>query len=391
MASPPSSQQAGSSTALSALSTATLFRRLLWQGSVPVQVRIAPADLIAAGGPSSDVDCYFIQAPRHSYLPLLLTDIRENLVELLLDDASLASTREQDWWFEDEGGGTGAMKWHWPIGLLYDHSLINSPSTSSAPFPPPLPPPLKIILHLSSPPSDKLLLSNSIEACKTAFMGSVKEADFVRWGNVKRVTGLRRGEQDGLWESVKTNDFDLHSRVSLRLVPLPSPPTTINPSTNLPYPPSLNPLDPYPSTPNSSITPNHSFSSQQQSHQPPSRPGSTEPGGQSSIGSGRDANKPDWSLGVRSIPCKVFLPEGAMVVQEVVPPFSATGQPSPTTLSSYLQTHLPLLFPPSSPDAYSLAFPIVQGIVPPPDSEMAWLGACFVGADGWVSICVGLR
>lgn len=123
-----------------------------------------------------------------------------------------------------------------------------------------------------------------------------------------------------------SDDFDLHSRVSLRLVPLPSPPTTINPSTNLPYPPSLNPLDPYPSTPNSSITPNHSFSSQQQSHQPPSRPGSTEPGGQSSIGSGRDANKPDWSLGVRSIPCKVFLPEGAMVVQEVVSPFSGSGE-----------------------------------------------------------------
>jgi len=61
MASPPTNQQAaGPSTSLSALSTATLFRRLLWQGSVPVQVRIAPADLITAGGPSSDVDCYFV-------------------------------------------------------------------------------------------------------------------------------------------------------------------------------------------------------------------------------------------------------------------------------------------------------------------------------------------
>lgn len=34
-------------------------------------------------------------------------------------------------------------------------------------------------------------------------MGQLKEADFIRWGNTKRVTGLRKAEQDGIWEGIR--------------------------------------------------------------------------------------------------------------------------------------------------------------------------------------------
>jgi autophagy-related protein 5 len=34
-------------------------------------------------------------------------------------------------------------------------------------------------------------------------MGQLKEADFLRWGNTKRMTGLRKQEQDGIWEGIK--------------------------------------------------------------------------------------------------------------------------------------------------------------------------------------------
>jgi autophagy-related protein 5 len=60
-----------------------------------------------------------------------------------------------------------------------------------------------MIMHLASPPHEKLLLSSSVEACKQAFMGQLKEADVIRWGNNKRMTGLRKAEQDGMWEGLK--------------------------------------------------------------------------------------------------------------------------------------------------------------------------------------------
>lgn len=92
---------------------------------------------------------------------------------------------------------------HWPIGLIYDNHTISStirtiPTASLSQTTP-----LKLILHLASPPTDKLLLSPSAEACKQAFMGQLKEADFMRWGSTKRMTGLRKAEQDGMWEGVK--------------------------------------------------------------------------------------------------------------------------------------------------------------------------------------------
>lgn len=62
---------------------------------------------------------------------------------------------------------------------------------------------MRLILHLASPPTEKLLQSPSTESCKLAFMGQLKEADFLRWGNTKRMTGLRKVDQDGIWEGIK--------------------------------------------------------------------------------------------------------------------------------------------------------------------------------------------
>lgn len=96
---------------------------------------------------------------------------------------------------------------HWPIGLIYDTHTIAStlrPNSSSVQIAP-----LRLNLHLASPPTDKLLLSPSADACKQAFMGQLKEADFIRWGNTKRMTGLRKAEQDGLWEGIRERERNL--------------------------------------------------------------------------------------------------------------------------------------------------------------------------------------
>lgn len=60
-----------------------------------------------------------MQAPRYTYLPLLIPEIRENLVELALDEAQLGELDESGWWFEedssedDKGGfaSQGACRW----------------------------------------------------------------------------------------------------------------------------------------------------------------------------------------------------------------------------------------------------------------------------------------
>lgn len=129
---------------------------------------------------------------------------------------------------------------HWPIGLLYDHSVDNlaptrhhaegsdaayassrrrreaSPSRTSPflPHPPPIPWSITLRLKdlphakLPSPTSNPTLASTDnvvlalVESSKQAYMGMLKEADFVRNGNTKKVNNLRRPEQDGIWDAL---------------------------------------------------------------------------------------------------------------------------------------------------------------------------------------------
>ncbi|KAJ3001281.1 hypothetical protein NUW54_g6531 [Trametes sanguinea] len=220
-----------------------------------------------------------------------------------------------------------------------------------------------MLCPLSSPRSDsssissprqpeKLLLSPSAEACKQAFMGQLKEADFIRWGNTKRMTGLRKAEQDGLWEGIKEHNFDEYWRVASKITP-----TTVPTRSNSPPPPP-------------SSTSLHT------------RPPSADPG--SSGGGGPDR---DSAASVRNVPVRIYLPDGP-ILQDLVPPVLDDG--TMHTLAAFLTARLPLLFPPPEAGKPNLAYAIIQGVVAPPESEMAWLGACMAGADGWVNVCVGL-
>lgn len=101
---------AASSPSPSAFSTSastSLFRRLTWEGTVPIEIHIDSKELPA----NSDrgLESYYIQAPRVSYLPLLIPEIKRFLTDLVLDDAGGMSVRELDWWFEGEDGHP--IKW----------------------------------------------------------------------------------------------------------------------------------------------------------------------------------------------------------------------------------------------------------------------------------------
>jgi len=135
------------------------------------------------------------------------------------------------------------------------------------------------------------------------------------------------------------------------------------------------------------------------SHSTLYRPASVEPGAHASgsnasnagtISGAPQSTAADGAYNVRNVPVKIYLPDGGPVIQEPVPPVDENGYA--TTLGSVLYKHLPLLFPvPNLEAPEARAFALIQGVVPPSDTEMAWLGACMAGADGWVNVCIGLR
>lgn len=94
-------------SAFSTPASTTLFRRLTWEGTVPLEIRVDPKELPA----NSDrgLECYFMQAPRVSYLPLLMPEIRKFLMDVVFDEAAASVLKEEEWWFESEEGTL--LKW----------------------------------------------------------------------------------------------------------------------------------------------------------------------------------------------------------------------------------------------------------------------------------------
>ena len=85
----------------------TLFRRLLWEGTVPLEIHIDSKELPA----NSDrgLESYYIQASRISYLQLLIPEIKKFLADLVFDEVAAKAVKEDDWWFENDEGSL--MKW----------------------------------------------------------------------------------------------------------------------------------------------------------------------------------------------------------------------------------------------------------------------------------------
>lgn len=265
--------------------------------------------------------------------------------------------------------------------MIQLHTFINSRHSTGSPS---SPTPLRLVLHLK-PPEPKSSLgpslqsSNSVDSCRVSFISLLKEADYIRWGNTRRITGLRRADLEGAWNGIVegepfvalhrkltrtdanelVDNYETHCRFVNKIVPLP-----------LPVPSSFN-----------------------GSNVPPENLG---------------VSGPDPCFGVRSIPLKIYLPDNAPEVQDIVTPLDLHGRSlsrvarrstyecfagTPTTILQMLNQTLPLLFPHAEPSdrAYALGTPILYCVPIPPEAEVAWLAACVAAADGWLRIGVMLH
>jgi len=151
-----------------------------------------------------------IHSPRLSYLPFLLPRLHGVFAPVLIDP----STPSQDGWFSFEGV---PLKWHYPIGLLYD--LFSSASPSQAPrqrgrdeshADESQPLPWRLTLHFTEWPADQLVrLDAEGKVLHDAFINSVKEADFLRNGTAKGIMSLSKNDSKQLWKAVQDRMFDV--------------------------------------------------------------------------------------------------------------------------------------------------------------------------------------
>ncbi|KAI8070657.1 autophagy-related protein 5 [Gilbertella persicaria] len=98
------------------------------------------------------------------------------------------------------------LKWHYPIGLLFDLHT----DASKLPW--------ALTMHFKDLPSDKILLKPTPDTMQDMFMSMVKEADFLCHGSTKKVMNLSKRDTTQLWQSLASDQYDAFRTVNQQLV-----------------------------------------------------------------------------------------------------------------------------------------------------------------------------
>ncbi|EYE99636.1 autophagy protein 5 [Aspergillus ruber CBS 135680] len=231
------------------------IQKTVWDGKLPLEIVLAPSESRSY----DQTDPYLIACSRLAYLPSLLPRLRAFFSPSLIDPNS----HSHDGWFSFEGV---PLKWHYPIGLLYDLYAEADPAsskgsksdeageTASGPHS------WRLTVHFNDWPHEELVqLDAEGVVINDAFINSVKEADFLRNGTAKGIMTLSKEDSSGLWEAVQDVDLPSFQRISNILLPtqpfrsvpirffLPLPPDSGAPSLKLvqsPLSPSISTSQP---------------------------------------------------------------------------------------------------------------------------------------------------
>ncbi|KAJ1675693.1 autophagy protein 5 [Spiromyces aspiralis] len=250
----------------------------LWSGYIPLELHLAPADaveLLASPTLPEPFQTFYILAPQGSYLPFLTKRIREQWLDPLWTlgtttpgvGAAKDPINESDFWFDVDGV---PLKWHYPIGLLYDihenavplaqramrendrkrgDSISTSTSAKKrtdsgdsrrhsrasldeAQAEDRVCIPWRLTLHLRKFPADKLIRSPSSQAIRDIYMSMVKEvgqrydntemADYLRFGSTKRVMDLSKADQTQLLDGLESHSFEQYHAIHTLLSSMPN-------------------------------------------------------------------------------------------------------------------------------------------------------------------------
>ncbi|CEN61396.1 Putative Autophagy protein 5 [Aspergillus calidoustus] len=328
------------------------IQKAVWDGNLPLQITLAPSE----SRTYDQTDPYLISYPRISYLPSLLPRLKAFFSSSLIDPASSAS---HDGWFSFENV---PLKWHYPVGLLYDLYAGAAPATKSSDVDYSSASddslPWKLVVHFSDWPDEELVrLDAQGMVMNDAFINSVKEADFVRNGTAKGIMSLSKDDSSGLWKAVQDVDLPSFQRIMNILLPPPA-----QPFRNLPIRLFL-PLPP--------------------------KPDSTD--------SNTDPTTPSLKVVQSPIPPTITLPltqtttnmtQSTLLSSSRLP--SGTGSPQPQTqqqtIGSALHSLLPNLFP--SKRTPVLAKPVLHGAAVPMSAPVEEVVRCSAYGDGWVYIVI---
>lgn len=192
------------------------LQKKIWSGSIPLEIRLATSDCRTY----DESDPYLVQSPRLSYLAFLLPRLHTFFEPNLIDP----EVQSHEAWLSFEGV---PLKWHYPLGLLYDlfsgaepvdyerqrkeDLAVSQATVETASGATPLP--WRLTVHFTDYPGDQLIqLDAEGRALLDSYINAVKEADYVRNGTARTVMSMSKEDSDNFWHAVQTRMYSALAR-----------------------------------------------------------------------------------------------------------------------------------------------------------------------------------
>ncbi|KAI5710991.1 hypothetical protein M8J76_014510 [Diaphorina citri] len=157
--------------------------REVWDGKLPVCFTLLADQVSTVGEP----DPSYLMVPRLSYFPLVLEKVKKHFVKFVE-----AEYQDNEMWLDYNGT---PLKWHYPIGLLYDLHVTDNQL------------PWNITVHFDKFPANEILHCPSREAVESHFMSCIKEADVLKHRS-QIVSNMQKKEHNQLWLGLQNDKFD---------------------------------------------------------------------------------------------------------------------------------------------------------------------------------------
>ncbi|KAL1506779.1 hypothetical protein ABEB36_006080 [Hypothenemus hampei] len=171
--------------------------REVWEGKLPVCFKLDPDEVVDLQQP----DSYYLMVPRLSYFPLVTDKVRKHFLKYISNDK-----QEQEIWLEYNNQ---PMKWHFPIGVLYDSMVDIEHETL----------PWVITVHFDKFPETKIYRFSNKETVESYFMACIKEADVLKHrGQI--ATNMQKKDHNQLWLGLQNDKFDQFWAVNRKLMEL---------------------------------------------------------------------------------------------------------------------------------------------------------------------------
>ncbi|XP_028653485.1 autophagy protein 5 isoform X1 [Erpetoichthys calabaricus] len=169
--------------------------RDVWFGRIPTCFTLYQEEVT-----EREADPYYLLLPRVSYLTLVTDKVKKHFQKVMKPEDI------GEMWFEYEGT---PLKWHYPIGLLFD---LHASHTAL---------PWSITVHFKDFPEKDLLHCPSNSVIEAHFMSSIKEADALKHkGQV--INEMQKKDHKQLWMGLQNDKFDQFWAINRKLMEYPA-------------------------------------------------------------------------------------------------------------------------------------------------------------------------